>query len=286
MSGLRSRLRAADPLVCDHRIGGVPVVPAAAQIDAVLSACDAGRPDCQWTLAQVAFRAPLLVAGADAEIEVRAGQDGRCTLRSVRPEGDGGPVEHSTARASASPLRPPRYVDVAALRAGCTEQVPLSAVTAWREASGIAYGPAYRVIRSAYRGPDRMVLMLRTADGPEAASASPFVPPPLLDSVFQALGMLDDGTAGACLPWYVGRLVARRRISGTVIALVEREEPADAGSRGGAVRGRAMVCNQQGRCCWNWTASPSSPPDTRCRRAPGSRRPPRRRRWCRPRRRP
>ncbi|MFJ3875886.1 bifunctional SDR family oxidoreductase/pyridoxal phosphate-dependent aminotransferase family protein [Streptomyces sp. NPDC090077] len=246
MSGLGSYLRATDPLVSDHRIGGVPVVPAAAQIDAVLSACDAGRPDRQWTLTQVAFRAPLLVAGAGAEIEVLPGEAGRCTLRSVRPEADGGPVEHSTARVSADPLRPPRYVDVAALRDGCTEPVPLAAVAAWREASGIAYGPAYRVIRSAHRGPDRMVLMLRAVDDPDPASAPPFVPPPLLDSVFQALGMLDDGTAGACLPWYIGRLVARRRISGTVIALVEREAPADAGSPGGAVRGRAVVCNQQG----------------------------------------
>lgn len=35
-------------------------------------------------------------------------------------------------------------------------------------------------------------------------------------------------------------------MSGTVIALVERDDPADAGGRGGAVRGRAVVCSQQG----------------------------------------
>lgn len=156
------------------------------------------------------------------------------------------PVVYSTARVTGSPLPPPRYVDVAALRAGCTEQVPLSDVAAWREASGIAYGPAYRVIRSAHRGSGRMLLMLRAGDEQSAASAPPFVPPALLDSVFQALGMLDAGAAGACLPWYVGRLVARRRISGTVIALVERDEPGDGGGKGGAVRGRATVCNQQG----------------------------------------
>ncbi|MGW7197569.1 bifunctional SDR family oxidoreductase/pyridoxal phosphate-dependent aminotransferase family protein [Streptomyces chryseus] len=245
MSGFRSVLDAADPLVSDHRIGGIPVVPAAAQIDAMLSACDARRPDCRWTLEQVAFRVPLLVAGPQAELEVHTDEDGRCAVRSARPA-DGLSVEHSTARVSGSPLPPPGYVDVAALRAGCTEQVPLSDVAAWREASGIAYGPAYQVIRSAHRGPGRMLLMLRAADDANAASVPPFVPPALLDSVFQALGMLDDGAAGACLPWYVGRLVARRRISGTVIAVVERDEPADAGGRGGAVRGRATVCNQQG----------------------------------------
>ncbi|MFD9031959.1 aminotransferase class I/II-fold pyridoxal phosphate-dependent enzyme [Streptomyces sp. NPDC059567] len=245
MSGVRSVLSAADPLVSDHRIGGVPVLPAAAQIDAMLSACDARRPDCWWTLEQVAFRVPLLVAGAEAELEVDTAEDGGCAVRSVRP-GGGEPVVHSTARVSGSPLPPPRYVDMAALRAGCTEHVPLSDVAAWREASGIAYGPAYQVIRSAHRGSGRMLLMLRAGDDANAASAPDFVPPALLDSVFQALGMLDGGAAGACLPWYVGRLVARRRISGTVIALVERDEPGEAGGTGGAVRGRATVCNQQG----------------------------------------
>ncbi|MER5778086.1 aminotransferase class I/II-fold pyridoxal phosphate-dependent enzyme [Streptomyces sp. NPDC002039] len=246
MSGVGTHLSAADPLVSDHRIGGVPVVPAAAQIDAVLSACDAARPDHRWLLEQVAFRTPLLVTGAGADIEVRTAEDGRCAVHSLPPGDNGVPVEHSTARATGRPLPPPRYVDVSALRAGCTEQVPLPEVAAWREASGIAYGPAYQAIRSAHRGPGRMLLMLRAAEDPDAATAPPFVPPPLLDSVFQALGMLDGGAAGACLPWYIGRLEARRRMSGTVIALVERDEPAAAESGGGAVRGRAMICNQQG----------------------------------------
>ncbi|MFE6228423.1 aminotransferase class I/II-fold pyridoxal phosphate-dependent enzyme [Streptomyces sp. NPDC057854] len=249
MSARRITLRAADPLVADHRIGGVPVVPAAAQIDALLAARDAERPDRVWKLEQIAFRAPLTVPGAEAGIEVAAAGDGRYAIRSVPSAPGEEPVEHSAARVTGTPLPPPRYVDVAGLRAGCTQQVPLADLAAWRDASGIAYGPAYRVIRSAHRGPGRMLLMLRAEDGADGGAVPPFVPPPLLDSVFQALGMLDDGSAGACLPWYVGRLVARRRISGTVIALVERDEPADSGSgatSAGAVRGRAVVCNQQG----------------------------------------
>ncbi|MFI9123481.1 bifunctional SDR family oxidoreductase/pyridoxal phosphate-dependent aminotransferase family protein [Streptomyces bikiniensis] len=245
MSARRTTLRAVDPLVADHRIGGVPVVPAAAQIDALLSACDADRPDRVWKLEQIAFKAPLTVPGAETGIEVAAVGDGRYAVRSVPSAPGAEPVEHSTARVTGVPLPPPRYVDVAGLGAGCTQQVPLADVAAWRDASGIAYGPAYRVIRSARRGPAGMLLMLRAEDGAGGGAASPFVPPPLLDSVFQALGMLDDGSAGACLPWYVGRLVARRRISGTVIALVERDEPAG-DAPGGAVRGRAVVCNQQG----------------------------------------
>ncbi|WP_226962367.1 MULTISPECIES: SDR family NAD(P)-dependent oxidoreductase, partial [unclassified Streptomyces] len=247
MSGRRVSLRSADPLVSDHRIGGVPVVPAALQVDALLAACDAARPDAVWTLEQVAFKAPLTVPGAGLDIEVGPAGDGRHAVRSVPPHPGAAPTEHSTARVSGAPLPPPRYVDVAELRSGCTQQVPLADVAAWRDASGIAYGPAYRAIRAAHRGPGRMLLLLRAEDGTDGGSVPPFVPPPLLDSVFQALGMLDDGSAGACLPWFVGRLVARRRISGTVLALVERDEPAGTGATpGGVVRGRAVVCNQQG----------------------------------------
>ncbi|MFE6855557.1 SDR family NAD(P)-dependent oxidoreductase, partial [Streptomyces sp. NPDC057674] len=244
MSARRITLRAADPLVADHRIGGVPVVPAAAQIDALLSACAADLPDRVWQLEQIAFKTPLTVPGPEAAIEVAAVGEGRQAVRSLPSAPGTEPVEHSAARVSSTPLPPPRYVDVAALRAGCTQQVPPADMAAWRDASGISYGPAYRVVRSAHRGPGRMLLMLRAEDGADGGAVPPFVPPPLLDSVFQALGMLDDGSAGMCLPWYVGRLVARRRISGTVFALVEKDETADTG--GGAVRGRAVVCSQQG----------------------------------------
>ncbi|MCX5205628.1 aminotransferase class I/II-fold pyridoxal phosphate-dependent enzyme [Streptomyces sp. NBC_00237] len=241
MNSTRFPLDAADPLVRDHRIGSVPVVPAAAQIDAVLSACEARRPDGQWTLKDVAFRVPLRVEAADAELQVHTTDDGQCAVRSPEPGGDGTPREHCTARVVRIALPPPRYLDVADLQAGCTRDVPRTAVTAWQRGSGITYGPSYRAIRSARTGPGRMLAVLRAADDLHGNS---FVPPPLLDAVFQALGMLDDGAAGACLPWYVGRIVARRRISGTVLALVEREEPT--GTRTGVVRGRATVCNQQG----------------------------------------
>ncbi|MFF7265074.1 bifunctional SDR family oxidoreductase/pyridoxal phosphate-dependent aminotransferase family protein [Streptomyces sp. NPDC008159] len=241
MSGFRVHLGVTDALVRDHRIGDTPVVSAALQTDAVLTACDARRPDRVWTLDDVTFRAPLRVTGPGVDVRVTVADDGRCSVLSAGDDAGGAPVEHSSARARGVPMPPPRYVDVDGLRAGCTRPVPLTDIEAWRQASGITYGPAYRAIRSAYRGADRMLMVLRADDDLHTAR---FVPPPLLDSVFQALGMLDDGTAGACLPWYVGRLVARRPVSGTVLALVERD--ATAGVRAGAVRGRATVCSQQG----------------------------------------
>ncbi|MBT2894682.1 polyketide synthase dehydratase domain-containing protein, partial [Streptomyces sp. McG2] len=90
MSGARVHLTAADPLVADHRIGGTPVVAAAAQIDLLLRACDAARPDRVRTLEHVAFRAPLRVTGPGTVLDVTT-DDGRCALRC-----DG--TEYATAR--------------------------------------------------------------------------------------------------------------------------------------------------------------------------------------------
>ncbi|SCE77066.1 8-amino-7-oxononanoate synthase [Micromonospora matsumotoense] len=241
MSAPRTPLAADHPVLRDHRIGGTPVLPAAAQLDAMLTACAAAHEGGSWRLDQVAFLAPLPVApGGSVEIETVLTPAGECTLASWQPDGSG-PVLHSRARATRSALTPPSYRDVAGLRAGCVDEVPLSTVAEWRRDSGIAYGPTFQAIRAAHRGPDRMLAVLRASGG---LTERHFVPPPLLDSVFQCLGMLDDGTAGACLPWYVGRITARRPVTGTVLALVERTDPP--GGAGGAVRGRATVCNQQG----------------------------------------
>ncbi|WDZ83560.1 aminotransferase class I/II-fold pyridoxal phosphate-dependent enzyme [Micromonospora cathayae] len=233
----RHLLVADQPVLRDHRIGGTPVLAAAAQIDHLLAACEAAQPGGSWRLEQVAFLAPLRVEpGAPVEIETVLTTDGECTLGS-RPADAVTPTPHSRARAVRSPLAPPHYLDLAELRAGCADEVPLSVVADWRRASGIEYGPTFQVIRSVHRGPDRMVALLRA---PEQPGEPAMVPPPLLDSVFQLLGLLDAGASGGCLPWYVGRIDVRRRISGTVVALVERT------GSGGAVRGRATVCNQQG----------------------------------------
>ncbi|MER7786640.1 aminotransferase class I/II-fold pyridoxal phosphate-dependent enzyme [Streptomyces sp. NPDC097640] len=239
MNGVRFHLGATDPVVRDHRIGATPVIAAATQVDVMLRACEDRRPGSLWTLQHVTFRRPLRVAGPDIELVGVMTEDGRCSVRS--PDADE-PVEYSTAHCHGVPLPPPRYLDVAGLRAGCTESVPLADVAGWRRASGITYGPAFQAIRSVSRGPGRMLAVLRASDDLRWAG---FLPPPLLDGVLQLLGMLDAGAAGMRLPWYIGRIVARRPITGTVLALVERETTPPGGA-GGAVRGRATVCSQQG----------------------------------------
>lgn len=230
-------LAASDPAVADHLVAGEPVLPAAAQIEAVLTACAADRPGDRWWLDHVAFLAPLRVGPAGVEIRTEIADDGTALLRSRTP-GDDDWTTHGRAGTTSGSMDLPRYLDTAALRARCTEAVPAAEIAAWRAASGIDYGPTYRAIRSAHRGDGVLLAVLRTH-----GTATHVVPPSLLDSVFQCLGMLDAGAAGACLPWFVGRIAVRRPVSGTVLAQVETT-PGDAAS--GVVRGRAVVCSLQG----------------------------------------
>lgn len=236
---------ATDPAVADHLVDGQPVLPAAAQIDAVLGACAATRPGDRWWLDNVTFLTPLRVGTAGVEIRTEIAEDGTAALSSRAP-GDEGWTTHGRASTTAGSLTAPHYVDTAALRARCTEPVPAAEIAAWRAASGIGYGPAYRAIRTAHRGDGVLLAMLRDHETGSPATPRHFVPPALLDSVFQCLGMLDAGAAGACLPWFVGRVAARRPISGTVLAQVELTPANGAAAAGGVVRGRAVVCSLQG----------------------------------------
>ncbi|MEX5635155.1 aminotransferase class I/II-fold pyridoxal phosphate-dependent enzyme [Parafrankia sp. FMc2] len=241
MTRLRNLLSADHPMVADHRLSGTPVLPGAAQIDAILTACDATRPGRRWELTEVSFLAPLLVAGTAVHIETALGDNGSWAVSAADPAGGGEPAAwtvHCQARAESAPLPPPEYLDLAAWWAACSDELRLAEITTWRQSSGIAYGPTYQTIRSARRGPDRICAVLRADDD---VMAPHHLPPPLLDAVFQCLGILDAGENGSCLPWHVRRVRVRRRISGTVIAMIERT-----GAGGGTVRGRATVVNQQG----------------------------------------
>ncbi|HXV94018.1 MAG TPA: bifunctional SDR family oxidoreductase/pyridoxal phosphate-dependent aminotransferase family protein [Pseudonocardia sp.] len=232
-------LTADDPVVADHRVECVPVLPAAAQADAILRAASAGRPARRWWLDNLVLTAPLAVTGTGAAITVEIDATGTATL-SARPVGrpEAPPVVHARAGVTSGSLPPPTYVDTAALEAAAGPEVPLAELDRWRDGSGITYGPRYRVIRSVRRDGDRILAVVRPAT-PEPGSV---VDPAVLDAVLQCLGVLDGGVAGRCLPWFVGRIAVRRPVRGTVLAVVERT----AGSGPGGCRGRASVYTEQG----------------------------------------
>ncbi|WP_226362276.1 polyketide synthase dehydratase domain-containing protein [Pseudonocardia sp. ICBG1142] len=236
----RRTLTADDPVVADHRIDGVGVLPAAAQIDQMLRAVSAGAPSRRWWLEHVVLAEPLVVTDRGSALEVDVADDGAVVLRARRADDPDSPSRlHARAVAAGAPLPPPTYLDTAALEASAGPEAPLAVLDDWRAGSGIVYGERYRVMRSLRRDGDRMFAVLRpTTDEPGAV-----IDPAVLDALLQGLGLLDDGAAGRCLPWYIGRISVRRPVRGTLLALVERTP---GGPDAAGCRGRATVCTEQG----------------------------------------
>ncbi|WP_304452587.1 aminotransferase class I/II-fold pyridoxal phosphate-dependent enzyme [Nocardiopsis sp. YSL2] len=237
MNAFRNLVRPDEPLAADHVVGGRPVLPAAAQMDSLLTALDALEPGGSWRLERVGLLAPLHVPEGGVEVETALGEGRDCTVRS-RPPGTGQWTDHARATAVRRPLGPPEYEDLASLTASCPDAVDLDRFRDWQRASGITYGPTFQVVRSLRSGTGRVLALLRTDD---QAVGSHFLPPPLLDAAFQCLGWMDDGRSGLCLPWSVHALSVRRRVSGSVWALVE-----SIGESPQMVRGRVRFHSQQG----------------------------------------
>lgn len=237
MNVFRNLVRRDEPLAADHLVGGRAVLPAAAQMDSLLTALDALEPGGSWRLERVGLLAPLHVPEDGVEVETSLGAGGECAVRS-RPPGTDRWTDHSRASAVRRPLGPPEYEDLADHIASCPDVVDLDRFHDWRRASGITYGPTFQVVRSLRSGPGRALALLRADD---RAVGAHLLPPPLLDAAFQCLGWLDDGRNGLCLPWSVHALSVRRRVSGSVWALVER-----VGEGPGMVRGRVRFHSQQG----------------------------------------
>ena len=237
MNVFRNLVRQDEPLAADHLVGGRAVLPAAAQMDSLLTALDAVEPGGSWRLEHVGLLAPLYVPGDGVEVETVLGQDRECVVRS-RTSGTDRWMENSRATAVRRPLGPPEYEDLADLTASCPDAVDLDRFRDWQRDSGITYGPTFQVVRSLRTGPGKVLALLRTDDrvvGPH------LLPPPLLDAAFQCLGWMNSGRSGFCLPWSVHALSVRRRVSGSVWALVE-----NTGESPGMVRGRIRLHSQQG----------------------------------------
>ncbi|MFU8852177.1 SDR family NAD(P)-dependent oxidoreductase [Micromonospora sp. SL1-18] len=175
----------------DHRLRGMPVLPAAAMVEWALqgarSHADGGAqaaPDSAWALRSVTFSEFLpFPAGRTitAQAAVEAEPDGygvRCFARGYRPTADGW-VEHVRATAAPATATPPGPVPPDGLRAGLTEQ-PTGAFyeRLWR--TGVEYGAAFRGVTRLWHGPDRAVALVEAGD-----EGAYHLDPMVLDACFQ-----------------------------------------------------------------------------------------------------
>ncbi|MDB1090403.1 SDR family NAD(P)-dependent oxidoreductase, partial [Streptomyces sp. ACA25] len=187
LTGLLSRH--AQPWLADHVVHGRTVLPGTALVDLALHAGDhAGLP----VLADLTLREPLVLPERGA-VQLQVSVTGTTVEIHSRPDGDGGAAwtAHAVGVLTA---------DAAAHVPGPSEAWPPTAPAIpgpYEElaAAGLAYGPAFRGLRAAWRDGDTVHAEVELPGSPQAA---------VFDAALHALGtagLIRDGATLLPFAW-------------------------------------------------------------------------------------
>ena len=205
------------PILADHKIQGVVVMPGAAYIETAVAASAAayGKP---WDVCEVALVEPLLLDKRPKTVQTILTPEGdkAAGFRIVSLDGDGSDGEpsfttHAVGRLEAPAAGTPQALDVAAQRARFTDP-PFD--DAWRaealRKSGLEPGPSFCWAKLHWcHEQDALAELRESRDSDHAAGYH--VHPGLLDSAFQLLGAALPG-AGTGIDAYVPMTLQRLRL--------------------------------------------------------------------------
>ncbi|KAA2213860.1 type I polyketide synthase [Teichococcus oryzae] len=208
---------ALEPWLADHKLGGEPVLPAAAMLDMALAIAALRFPDAPaLELRDMQILRPLPLSAESArELRCTLEPETNTVLLESRPRLSGeGWTLHARCEAAAATL--------AALPAPMAPDLAGGTVLPLAESLEIArrfhldYGPAFQVLRENRLSADRRSAVATLALPPAAPSddAGWLLHPVRLDGLLQGLiGLLADGAPAdgrAVVPVRLGRLVLRR----------------------------------------------------------------------------
>jgi NAD(P)-dependent dehydrogenase (short-subunit alcohol dehydrogenase family)/acyl carrier protein len=179
------------PWLRDHRVAGYAVVPGAAVADLVRAAVVHDTPGAA-RVNHLVFQAPLVLPETGARrlqvvLNEPSGEAVTAAVYSQPTERRPGAAWtlHATATVTTEDASSPRTtLDLAALRARCSEAVDMGVLYTHYAELGLAYGPAFRGLRSLWRG--RGESLAELALPPTAPSEGWGVPPAILDGAFLA----------------------------------------------------------------------------------------------------
>ncbi|MGU8077188.1 SDR family NAD(P)-dependent oxidoreductase [Burkholderia pyrrocinia] len=237
-----SRFDGAEPIFTDHRIGGRPLLPAAAQIEMVRCAAAVafGAEPAVWMplrLRDVAWGAPIVGDAAvtldlslrrDAAGQARFALTGRAAGQPDVLHGQG-TIERIAAISGSE------AIDLDVLKVQY-RPLPLTGTAFYRElaAAGFEYGSSMRTLTWAGEAPDRLLVALSAEP---AAHADPrfMIDPSLLDGALQALALLDRESTQVArsLPFAVESIDLFARAGGAMWAELRRRP--DAGTLGALI---------------------------------------------------
>ncbi|QSQ18951.1 SDR family oxidoreductase [Pyxidicoccus parkwayensis] len=170
----------------EHRMrGGGPVLPGTGYVELARAAWETVRPGASLHVDHLAFVAPLDVPDGEVrEVEVALASEGDGFTFRVSSRAAGSAwVEHATARLGAAVEGPPAPLDVSTVRSRCTVR-PLTfgeGEQVLPQDSLIAFGPRWKVLRSAGFGASEALARLELPRALLGDLATYALPPGLLD---------------------------------------------------------------------------------------------------------
>nr|WP_206793905.1 type I polyketide synthase [Amycolatopsis sp. MtRt-6] len=172
--------RGAQPWLADHVVAGEVVVPGTALVELAVRAGEAAGCPC---LAELLIETPL-VLGGETDIQVTVG-DGELAIYA-RPADGGEWTRHATGRlAPATPVPGfPQWPPAGAVPVDLEGFYPALAD------AGLAYGPAFRGVRAAWRRGEEIFAEVALPEGTAAGFA---VHPALFDAALHAIVALGPG---------------------------------------------------------------------------------------------
>ncbi len=202
------------PWLADHRVDGEIVVPAAVVVEMFRAAAVAGRAAEHAaelralsrealppvSLRSLAFQAPLRLDEREPRrVQVVMTAE---AIKLYSQADEAAPwILHAQAEAHDAAVPADAAIDLSAARARCAEPVDVAAAYAALDDVGLAYGPAFRGIRAAWRGPGEVLAHVIVPDGwPDDDHGAH---PALVDAALQAVVA---GAGGLYLPFVIERV--------------------------------------------------------------------------------
>ena len=185
-----AEMTAASPWwVADHAVNGQVVAPAAAYVDAMLSA---GRRVLGGpvSLHGLTIPRPLVLGATPRDVQCLIDPDGddRARIRIASAEG-GGDVwdEHAAGRVERHRGALSDAESLSAVRARMSTGLDVDALYAAHAARRIHYGPAFRTIDSVWTGEDEALGVLRAGTMVADETSAYAIHPAMLDGAFQMI---------------------------------------------------------------------------------------------------
>jgi acyl transferase domain-containing protein/NADPH-dependent curcumin reductase CurA/acyl carrier protein len=210
----------------DHRVAGHVVVPAAGLGELIRAAAEHAFDGAPADVSSLVLQAPMVMPEQGAlrvqvlVTEEASGLQANVYSQAERAAGTSDWRLHCTAEVRRATIAVTAPIDLASIRARCTEPIDIAQAYVAFEASGLDYGPSFQGMRACFRGPVEALAEVSLPAGMEAEKYG--VHPALLDAAFHAVASLSRGADDLLLPFAIERLTVHQSSIAEAIAYVRR----------------------------------------------------------------